>query len=31
VLDLKPYMAEFEPRRAVREPTWAHELMRDYW
>jgi tRNA-Thr(GGU) m(6)t(6)A37 methyltransferase TsaA len=31
VLDLKPYMAEFAPRRAVREPAWAHELMRDYW
>jgi tRNA (Thr-GGU) A37 N-methylase len=31
VLDLKPYMAEFAPRSAVREPAWAHELMRDYW
>jgi tRNA-Thr(GGU) m(6)t(6)A37 methyltransferase TsaA len=31
VLDLKPYMAEFAPRTAVREPAWAHELMRDYW
>jgi tRNA (Thr-GGU) A37 N-methylase len=31
VLDLKPYMAGFAPRTQVREPTWALELMRDYW
>ena len=31
VLDLKPYMTEFAPRTAVREPDWAHELMREYW
>lgn len=31
VLDLKPYMAEFAPRGAVREPGWASELMRNYW
>lgn len=31
VLDLKPVMAEFLPRQAVRQPLWSHELMRDYW
>lgn len=31
VLDLKPYMTEFAPRTPVRQPTWSHELMRDYW
>ena len=31
VLDLKPYMEEFGPRGAVREPAWARELMRKYW
>jgi tRNA-Thr(GGU) m(6)t(6)A37 methyltransferase TsaA len=31
VLDLKPYMVEFAPRTAVRQPAWSHELMRDYW
>ena len=31
VLDVKPYMVEFAPRREVRQPAWSHELMRDYW
>ncbi|MEU6863387.1 SAM-dependent methyltransferase [Streptomyces sp. NPDC046876] len=31
VLDLKPYMAEFGPRGAHRQPEWATELMRDYY
>jgi tRNA-Thr(GGU) m(6)t(6)A37 methyltransferase TsaA len=31
VLDIKPVMAEFLPREAVRQPAWATELMRDYW
>jgi len=31
VLDIKPVMAEFLPREAVRQPVWSHELMRDYW
>ena len=31
VLDVKPYMVEFAPRSAVRQPMWSHELMADYW
>ena len=31
VLDIKPVMAEFLPRDAVRQPQWSHELMREYW
>ena len=31
VVDLKPAMAEFLPRGALREPAWAAELMKDYW
>jgi hypothetical protein len=31
VLDIKPVMAEFLPRSAVRQPAWSHELMREYW
>jgi tRNA-Thr(GGU) m(6)t(6)A37 methyltransferase TsaA len=31
VLDIKPVMAEFLPRDAVRQPAWSHELMREYW
>jgi tRNA-Thr(GGU) m(6)t(6)A37 methyltransferase TsaA len=31
VIDLKPYMIEFAPRTPVRQPSWSHELMRDYW
>jgi tRNA (adenine37-N6)-methyltransferase len=31
VLDVKPVMAEFLPRAAVRQPSWSHELMEHYW
>jgi len=31
VLDIKPYMAEFAPRRLVRQPAWSHELMAGYF
>lgn len=31
VLDIKPVMVEFLPRDAVRQPSWSHELMREYW
>jgi len=31
VLDLKPVMAEFLPRGDVRQPSWARELMQEYW
>ena len=31
VLDVKPWLEGFAPRGAVREATWAGELMRDYW
>lgn len=31
VLDVKPYMLGFAPRGEVHEPTWAAELMSEYW
>jgi len=31
VLDIKPYMAEFGARGAVRQPAWSRELMTGYW
>jgi tRNA-Thr(GGU) m(6)t(6)A37 methyltransferase TsaA len=31
VLDLKPYIAEFAPRLATRQPEWATALMAEYW
>jgi tRNA (Thr-GGU) A37 N-methylase len=31
VLDVKPYLREFEPRGEVRQPDWATELMRAYY
>lgn len=31
VLDVKPYLAEFGPRGALRQPAWSTELMSDYW
>jgi tRNA-Thr(GGU) m(6)t(6)A37 methyltransferase TsaA len=31
VLDIKPVMAEFLPREAIRQPDWSTELMRQYW
>jgi tRNA-Thr(GGU) m(6)t(6)A37 methyltransferase TsaA len=31
VIDIKPVMTGFLPRGAVREPSWAAELMKRYW
>ncbi len=31
VLDIKPYIREFGPKGAVRQPAWATELMSGYW
>lgn len=31
VLDIKPVMKEFLPRSATRQPSWATELMAEYW
>jgi tRNA-Thr(GGU) m(6)t(6)A37 methyltransferase TsaA len=31
VIDIKPYMAEFDARGDVLQPTWSHELMSGYW
>lgn len=31
VVDIKPVMAGFLPRSAVREPAWSSELMAGYW
>lgn len=31
VLDIKPFVTEFAPRTAVRQPEWMGELMQDYW
>lgn len=31
VLDIKPYMREFDPIGTVRQPAWSNELMRDYY
>ena len=31
VLDLKPHMAEFDPRGPVRQPAWSRQLMAGYW
>lgn len=31
VLDVKPYLVEFGPRAAVRQPSWASELMEHYY
>lgn len=31
VVDIKPYMTEFAPRGAVRQPRWSHELMANYF
>jgi tRNA (Thr-GGU) A37 N-methylase len=31
VLDIKPYMEEFAPRTAVRQPPWSRELMAGYF
>jgi tRNA (Thr-GGU) A37 N-methylase len=31
ILDIKPWMTEFAPAGAVREPAWARELMANYY
>jgi tRNA (adenine37-N6)-methyltransferase len=31
VLDIKPYLAEFGPRGAIRQPAWSAELMAEYY
>jgi tRNA (Thr-GGU) A37 N-methylase len=31
VLDIKPVMAEFQPRGGIRQPAWSNELMEGYW
>ena len=31
IIDIKPYMTEFAPRRATRQPVWSSELMTGYW
>jgi tRNA (Thr-GGU) A37 N-methylase len=31
VLDVKPFMTEFEPREGVRQPAWVTELMQGYY
>lgn len=31
VLDVKPWMTEFEPRGRARQPAWATELMQAYY
>lgn len=31
VIDLKPYMQEFAPRRDTTQPQWATELMKNYY
>ncbi|MET7304631.1 SAM-dependent methyltransferase [Embleya sp. NPDC005575] len=31
VLDLKPYMREFDPRGETHQPPWSTELMSDYY
>ncbi len=31
VLDIKPILAEFLPRGEVKQSSWSHELMREYW
>ena len=31
VLDIKPWVNEFAPRGATRQPSWGTELMKQYW
>jgi len=31
IIDLKPVMQEFLPREDILQPSWATELMADYW
>jgi tRNA (adenine37-N6)-methyltransferase len=31
VLDIKPVMKEFLPKKEVRQPQWVSDLMKNYW
>jgi len=31
VLDIKPVMAEYQPKAPIRQPAWSHEILKDYW
>jgi tRNA (adenine37-N6)-methyltransferase len=31
VLDIKPVFMEFQPRAEIKQPTWAADLMKNYW
>jgi len=31
ILDIKPVMQEFLPRKALHQPDWVRDLMQDYW
>ena len=31
ILDIKPVMKGFQPRGDIFEPTWATDIMKDYW
>ena len=31
VIDIKPYMLEFAPRGALKQPDWSHEVMKSYY
>lgn len=31
VLDVKPVMEEFLPKRPIQQPNWSKELMKNYW
>jgi tRNA-Thr(GGU) m(6)t(6)A37 methyltransferase TsaA len=31
VLDIKPWIREFQPREELTQPEWISELMRNYW
>jgi len=31
VLDIKPVFKEFQPKTAIRQPSWVDDLMHQYW
>ncbi|GGE62781.1 tRNA (N6-threonylcarbamoyladenosine(37)-N6)-methyltransferase TrmO [Priestia taiwanensis] len=31
VIDMKPVMKEFLPKGEVTQPTWTHDIMKNYW
>lgn len=31
VLDVKPVMQEFMPKEPIVQPTWTHDIMKNYW